>query len=92
MTTKKNYKMCYRVVDVSTVLNSPDVKIKRDTFVRYANSISLRELESELGYCQYPFQGLTMGQDKYVSYYTGWYHGDHCIYFTRNDIAYVFVD
>jgi hypothetical protein len=65
--------------------------VTRRTFLQHVNRSDLQQLEHQLGYVQYPQQGLTMAGDYHVSYHRSHWGFAACYFFTHSAIEYYFL-
>lgn len=66
------------------------IDITRRTFMAHASHRDLYELERQLGYAEWPAQGLMMASDWMVTYHRSTLHGRRVYYFCHSGIEHVF--
>ncbi len=66
------------------------IEVTRRTFLKHADSGSVRDLEGVLGYERFWRRGLTMASDYTVRYHRSKPHGKRVYFVTHSAIEYVF--
>jgi len=62
-------------------------EITRKTFLTYVDKMSIKEIETSLGYSK----DFRMSNDWCVRYFKSKYRGKPCVYFDHSSIEYIFV-